>query len=174
VAPTQVNYQLPQGTALGTATVTVTSGDGTISTGVINVTTVAPAFFSANADGQGVVAAILFRVKTDGSTFFEPINRFDSTINRFVSIPIDLGPDGEQVFLIAFGTGLRGRSGLAAVNVKIGGADAETLYLGPQGDFVGLDQSNIRIPRSLVGRGDVDVVMTVDGKPANTVKINVK
>jgi uncharacterized protein (TIGR03437 family) len=89
-------------------------------------------------------------------------------------MPIDLGPDGEQVFLIAFGTGLRGRSSLSAVNVKIGGEDAQTLFLGPQGDFVGLDQSNIRIPRSLAGRGDVDVVMTVDGKPANTVRINVK
>jgi uncharacterized protein (TIGR03437 family) len=174
VAPTQVNYQIPQGTALGTATVTVTSGDGTVSTGIINITSVAPAFFSANSDGQGPAAAILFRVKADGSTFFEPINSFDSTNNRFVSIPIDLGPDGEQVFLIAFGTGLRGRSSLSAVNVKIGGADAQTLYLGPQGDFVGLDQSNIQIPRSLAGSGGVDVVMTVDGKPANTVRINIK
>ncbi len=36
------------------------------------------------------------------------------------------------------------------------------------------DQINPRLPRSLARRGDVDVVLTVDGKTANTVKINVK
>jgi hypothetical protein len=30
-------------------------------------------------------------------------------------------------------------------------------------------QSNVRLPRSLAGRGEVDVVMMVDGKAANTV-----
>src|SRR5581483_4630021 len=45
VAPGQINYLLPQGTAPGTATVTVTAGDGTLSLGTINVLNVAPAFF---------------------------------------------------------------------------------------------------------------------------------
>jgi uncharacterized protein (TIGR03437 family) len=73
-----------------------------------------------------------------------------------------------------FGTGLRGHAGLPTVNVKIGGVDAETLFLGPQGGFVGLDQGNIRIPRSLAGRGEVDVVVTVGGKAANIVSVSVK
>ena len=35
----------------------------------------------------------------------------------------------------------------------------------------GLD---VRLPRSLMGRGLVDVAQTVDGKAANVVRINVK
>ena len=35
-----------------------------------------------------------------------------------------------------------------------------------QGDLVGLDQVNVEVPRSLAGRGDVDVVLTVDGVAA--------
>ncbi len=174
VAPTQVNFQIPPGTANGQATVQITASDGSLSTGTVTIASVAPALFSASATGQGLAAATALRVKADGTQVFEAIGRFDTSQNRFVATPIDLGPAGEQVFLIAFGTGLRGRSALGAVNVKIGGTDSETLYLGTQGGFVGLDQANIRIPRTLTGRGDLDVVMTVDGKAANTVRVSIK
>jgi len=41
------------------------------------------------------------------------------------------------------------------------------IFSGPQGTLAGLDQANILIPRSLAGRGPVDVVLTVGGKKAN-------
>jgi len=37
-----------------------------------------------------------------------------------------------------------------------------------------LGQVNARLPRSLIGRGEVEVVLTVDGKAANTVRISIK
>jgi uncharacterized protein (TIGR03437 family) len=48
------------------------------------------------------------------------------------------------------------------------------LFAGPQGGFEGVDQTNIRIPRSLAGRGNVDLLLSVDGKSANTVSLNIK
>jgi uncharacterized protein (TIGR03437 family) len=174
VAPGQVNYQLPPEMVAGPALVTVTSGSGKVSTGMTLVSPVAPGIFSSNADGQGIAAAVALRVKADSTVIFESISRFDSTQNKFVPIPLDLGPEGEQVFLVMFGTGLRFRSSLSAVTIKVGGVDAETLFAGAQGGFVGLDQINLRVPRSLIGRGDVDINMTVDGKPANAVKVNIK
>lgn len=42
-----------------------------------------------------------------------------------------------------------------------------------EGDFPGPDQSNIIIPLRLAGRGDVDLIFTVDGIQANTVTINI-
>jgi uncharacterized protein (TIGR03437 family) len=48
------------------------------------------------------------------------------------------------------------------------------LFADPAPGFIGLDQVNLPIPRSLAGRGEVDVVVTVEGKVANTVKINIK
>jgi uncharacterized protein (TIGR03437 family) len=50
----------------------------------------------------------------------------------------------------------------------------EVLYAGAQGGFVGLDQVNVRLQRSLAGRGDTDIILTVDDKRANTVKVNFK
>ena len=48
------------------------------------------------------------------------------------------------------------------------------IYAGAQGDFVGLDQVNVRLSNALAGRGEIDVVLTVNPKAANTVRINVK
>ena len=174
VAPTQVNFLVPSGTSNGAATVTIVSGDGTTSTGVAQIGSVAPGLFSANADGQGVAAAVALRVRADGQQIFEPVSRFDAASGRSVAVPIDLGPESDQVFLIAYLTGARFRSSLAASSASIGGANAELLYLGLQGDFVGLDQANIRLNRSLIGRGDVEVKLTVDGKMSNTVRINIR
>jgi len=174
VSPEQVNYLLPASLATGPALVTITGGDGKISSGTIMVSPVSPGLFSANSSGQGVAAAIVLRGKTDGTQVFEQVVRFDAAQNAFVPIPIDLGPEGENVILLLFGTGLRGNTDLRNVSVKIGGTEVETLYLGAQGDFVGLDQSNVRIPRSLAGRGEVDIVMNVGGRLANTVRVSIK
>ncbi|MGE0129856.1 MAG: hypothetical protein AB7U82_17380 [Blastocatellales bacterium] len=178
VAPQQTNYQLPPGTVDGLATVVVTSGDNKISVGSLQVSRVAPGVFSANANGLGVAAAAILRVKADGSQVFEPMVRFDSGQNSFVSIPVDLGPDAgnatDQVFLVMFGTGFRFRSAMSGVSAAIGGSNAQVLYADVAPGFIGLDQTNIRIARSLIGRGEVDVVLTVDGKVANMVKLNIK
>jgi uncharacterized protein (TIGR03437 family) len=173
VAPGQVNYQMPPMTAPGDATVTIRSGDGKVSTGTARIATVAPSLFTANSTGEGVAAAVALRVRSDGSQVFEPVARFDAATGRFVPVPIDLGPPTEQVFLVLYGTGLRNRSALSAVTCKIGGTDAQVLFAGEVAGLVGLDQSNANIPRSLIGRGEVDVVLTVDGKEANRVRISV-
>jgi hypothetical protein len=33
---------------------------------------------------------------------------------------------------------------------------------------------NGRLPRSLIGRGEIDAVLTVDGRTANTVRISIR
>jgi uncharacterized protein (TIGR03437 family) len=43
-----------------------------------------------------------------------------------------------------------------------------------QPNYVGLDQANVRLNRALAGRGNVDVILTVDSVPSNTVQINIK
>ena len=174
VSAGQINALIPPGTASGSAQVVITSGDEKVSVGTIHISSVAPGLFTANANGVGVPAATALRVRADSSQSFEPVASFDAGQSRFVPVPIDLGPDTDQVFLILNGTGIRGRSSLAAVTATIGGAAAQVSYAGDQGSFVGLDQINVAIPRSLIGRGEVDVVLTVDGKPANTVRVNIK
>jgi uncharacterized protein (TIGR03437 family) len=174
VSPTQVNYQIPPGTAAGAATVTITSGDGTVSSGVALIKAVAPSLFTANGNGQGVAAAVAVRITADGSSLYEPIAQFDATQNKFVTRPLDLGPETDQVYLILFGTGIRHRSSLSAVIATIGGAYAEVSFAAASPEFVGLDQVNVRVPRSLAGRGEVDVLLTVEAQMANPARINIK
>jgi uncharacterized protein (TIGR03437 family) len=130
--------------------------------------------FSANADGRGVAAALVLRIKTSGAQSYEPVAIFDQSQNRFVAAQIDLGPESDQVFLVAYGTGIRFRSSLSSVAAKIGGIDSQVLFAGPATGFFGLDQVNVRLSRSLIGRGDVDFEMMIDSQAANTLKLRIK
>jgi len=170
VSPTQINYQLPPGTGAGLATITVTnaSGNSFVEQGIIFTTN--PGLFTAGASGAGLASAVVLRVKAGGAQSFEPVARFDSAQNKFVAAPIDLGPATDQVFLILFGTGIRNHSASLPVTAQIGGVNAPVSFAGAQGELVGLDQVNVQLPRSLSGRGEVDIVLTVDLQTANTVR----
>jgi uncharacterized protein (TIGR03437 family) len=174
VSRTQVNLHIPPQTAAGAAEIMIISRDRTISTRTVQIAPVAPGLFSANASGRDIAAASALRVKTNGEQSYEPVARFDPAQNRFVPIPIDLGPAGERVFLILYGTGIRHRSSLSNVAAAMGGVASQVFYAGPQEIFVGLDQVNAEIPRSLLGRGLVDVRLIVDGRAANTVTVAIR
>ena len=60
------------------------------------------------------------------------------------------------------------------MSVKIGGITAQVQYAGAQSQFAGLDQVNVAVPRALAGLGEVDLALTVDGKAANVVRVNIK
>lgn len=172
--PGQVNFQLHAGLALGPATVRVLSGSGVIANGAVEIVTVAPGVFAANANGRGVAAAAAQRVTPDNTQSYEPVARYDPAQSRFVAVPIDLDSETDQIFLVLFGTGWRYRSAESAVKVTVGGVEVPVTYAGLQPTLAGVDQINARLPRSLRGRGEVDVVVTVDGRTANTVRINIK
>lgn len=172
VSPGQVNHLLPA--VPGPATIIITASDGTTSATTVEITAVAPGVFAADSSGKGLAAAQVLRVKADGSIRYEPVAEFDRISGKFNPVPIDFGADGDQLFLILYGTGFRHRSSLAAVTATIGGVNVEVLYAGAQGRLEGLDQANLRLPSSLAGRGEVDVVLTADGKQANTVRVSIK
>lgn len=174
-APSQINYEVPAGPAAGQAEMTIRKANNDeIARGLISIVNVAPGLFTANADGRGVPAAVAQRVKADGLISYEAVARFDSAQNRFVPAPIDLSAAGDDVFLVLFGTGVRNRRALTDVQIYVGDVKAEVSFAGAQSDFAGLDQLNVRLPRSLAGRGEVDVYVTVDGKTANPVKLQIK
>ena len=60
------------------------------------------------------------------------------------------------------------------MTAAVGGTAAEVLYADAQDDLAGLNQVNLRLPRSLSKRGNVDVTLTVDGKAANSVRGNIR
>jgi uncharacterized protein (TIGR03437 family) len=63
---------------------------------------------------------------------------------------------------------------LSAVQVTVGGLPMQVLYAGEAPGYAGLDQVNIRLARSLGGRGEVDLELIVDGQAANKVKVHIR
>jgi uncharacterized protein (TIGR03437 family) len=83
--------------------------------------------------------------------------------------------DERPVYLVLYATGLRGRSDMGSVICEVDGLNLPVEYAGPAGDAIpGLDQVNIRLPRSLSGRGVVAVRLGVDGVASNVVSIEVR
>ncbi len=161
----QINFILPAGTASGCATVRVIKGNGTTAEGKAEIKSVAPGLFSAAANGSGLASGNVLRCKSTAPCQYELLT----------SAPIDLGLVTDKVYLILYGTGIRGRSNLAAVTVNIGGmTSTDVNYAGAQGTYLGEDQVNALIPRGLIGRGEVNVELMVDGLRANLVTVKIK
>jgi uncharacterized protein (TIGR03437 family) len=168
VAPGQVNYEIPAGTVPGVATITVKSGDGVLSIGPLGIAPIAPGLFTLN--GAGLVAAYALRV-SHGNQTYENVYDVDSS-NAVTARPVNLGPAGDQVYLLLFGTGLRGATDPA---VTIGGVSVPVLYAGAQGQFDGEDQVNVGpLPRSLADHGNVALIFTAGGKTGNTVNVTIQ
>lgn len=171
VSPNQINFVVPDGTASGMATVTIMNGDATQPSTTVQVAPVAPGLFTANAKGTGVAAALAIR-RIIGTQTDTDVPVFHCDAGGCASDPIDLDAES-NVFLELFGTGIRGRTALANVSATIGGSTVTVLFAGPQGQFPGLDQVNLALPTTLTGKGETDVVLTVDGQVANRVRVNI-
>ena len=174
VSPTQINFQIPAGTANGAALFTVVKNGVTVASGNAPIALVAPSLFSADTSGRGLAAGQALRIKANNAQSYEPIGQFDVQQGKFVPMQIDLGPATDQVFLILYGSGFQGVNNLASVKATIGGEPAEVLYAGPAPGFVGLDQANVRLPRSLAGKGEVSIVLTANNRSSNAVTVSVR
>ena len=172
VSPSQINLMVPDGTAVGPATLTI-SGGGTNTTAIATVQTIAPALFSMNSAGTGVAAATAIQTQAGNPQAQFQIPVFNCTGSVCQSVPINLGVD-TPVYLTLYGTGIRDVTSLKNVAVTINGVSVPVLYAGAQPSFAGLDQVNVALPLTLRGSGEANVVLTVDGQVSNTVTINIQ
>ena len=173
VASLQINYLIPEDAGSGLALVIVETDGQEVARGTLQINAVAPSLFAANANGQGVAAAVALRVAADGTQTGLLI--FDGTApeGSRAALPIDLGSESDRIFLLMFGTGMRGFA--TAATATVGGEQVGVGGPVAQSEFVGLDQANLGpLPRSLIGRGEVNILLTVDGKTANTVTVNIQ
>jgi uncharacterized protein (TIGR03437 family) len=172
VSAGQVNFVVPAGTALGTASIAIHStgaADVIVST---EIRAVVPTLFSADASGAGAAAATAVRVLIGRPDQF-PIPVFSCSGSVCSTVPIALGVD-TPIYLSLYGTGIRNRSALANVTCTIGGISVPVLYAGPQLQYAGVDQVNVALTLNLRNLGEADVIVTVDGQPSNAVRVNVQ
>ncbi len=166
----QIDFIVPTGLQPGGATVVLKGAQGQSAPFAVNLAGEAPALFSADASGKSAAAGYATIVNPDGSQSTLSIAQCTETPVACSTTPIPL-VSGTQVYLVLFGTGIRGRSSLANMQVTIGGLAATVLYADSQGEYDGLDQVNVLVPLSLVGAGQVNVNLTADGLAANTVQV---
>jgi len=89
-----------------------------------------------------------------------------------VGAPLDLRAASDQIFLTQFGTGIRGNSD---VHVFMNRIEVPVLFAGAHPTLVGLDQVNIGpIPRSLIGAGEVAILLTTGNLSANEVTVTIQ
>lgn len=163
VSPTQINYAIPDGTAVNTATITIHTPTGA-QTAQQSIVSTAPGLFNVS----GVAVAQVYTYAGGSST---PVVTSTVGLNaqsQFAPAPIALD-SGTTVFLILYGTGIRNHSGV--VNATIGTTVIATAFAGAQGSYVGEDQINIQLPSSLKGAGAVSLTLNVDGQTTNAVQL---
>jgi uncharacterized protein (TIGR03437 family) len=167
VSSNQINFEIPPGLVSGYITFNVMRGGSIVASATANVQMIAPALFTANQSGTGVAAAYVIQGQS------QQLLTSSCGSTGCSSVPISLDAS-TPTFLSLFGTGIRNRTALENVTATIAGTPVPVLYAGPQGIDVGLDQVNLQLPVSLQGTGETDLVLTVDGRPANTVRINIQ
>ena len=171
VSPQQVNFQIPPTVSLGPALIVLQAGNGSLSTLATSIGSVEPGVFSANADGEGAPAGTFIHISAEGEQREEHTAEIDLDSGRFVPTKVSFGPQPGQLFLVLYGTGIRLVTSPNSVRLFVGGLPADVTYAGPQGGLVGLDQVNVRLPRSLIGGGLMNVELVVDERPANVLQV---
>lgn len=170
---TQLNFLMPATASLGTSSLALSSGGRTVAATALRLERVAPALFTANADGKGVAAAVALTVAADGSQSAQVIFDQTSPAGSRSAVAVDVSQPGSPVYLLLYGTGMRNATQKATATV--GGLTVAVAGPVAQGQFEGLDQVNLGpLPPSLTGKGDIEIVLTVDGKAVNRTTVKVK
>lgn len=177
VSPEQINFVMPSGMADGPATISLSDGTTTL-TGAAQAQAVAPALFTANMNGQGVVAATAYRSIAPNPKPVGPVTVYQcgTAPDSCVSVPIDPGLD-TPVTITLYATGIQGRSSDNGVSLTIGQTTVPIKSITSadgNGPMAGLDQVTFLLPISLRGSGDVPIFLTVDGVNSNMARINIR
>jgi uncharacterized protein (TIGR03437 family) len=174
VSPSQINLLTPAILTPGAGRLTVTNRLGAKVSIPVQAGPVGPGLFSATQNGRGVAAANVVRAGPDGSVVTTPAAVCSGAPPRCAPEPIDMSDPATDVYLVLYGTGIRGHFSLSDVRVSIAGTPVEAIYAGPQPQYPGLDQINVKIPRSLAGRGEADIRVLVSDQQANAVTVTIR
>jgi len=162
VTPTQVNFQVPWETQVGSAKIVINNGltSNTVNATVLNA---APGLF-VQSSGQAIVQNSNFTLNTPGNPAKE-------------GLPIVAYLTGSGPVNPAVANGVASPlSPLAQVtssySATIGGANAQVVFAGLTPGFVGLLQMNIVVPTGLA-KGDYPLVVTIHGEQSNSGTVSV-
>ncbi len=168
ISPEQVNYLLPPFIAPGPARAEVLADDGTlVATGSLVIQRVAPQLFVSTP--SGIVAGYAIRVNAAGEQTFEDLVRRQPD-GSLVGRPLQPLEEGEQRYLVVFGTGLR--SWINPPTATLAGTAIDVIVAQAQGEFDGLDQVNLGpVPTLSDGANLPQLILQFDEGPTEPVVV---
>jgi len=174
VTPTRVDVVIPADAPAGKALVRVLTHRGRLVEGEVEIVAASAGLFSANRDGKDAALAMVLRTVEDGSTASQPAFVCGDGGGSCVPAEIDFGAETDKVQLRLAATGIRAFADPAALAVRIGEELVEVAAVQPDESEAGVDLVTVNLPRSLAGRGELDVTLTAAEFTSNAVKIVVK
>jgi uncharacterized protein (TIGR03437 family) len=171
VSPGQVNAQLPGNLPAGPATISVIRGGATALQDRIQVIGAAPTLFVQTVENIARPLGDIVWTGASGLQQRAPLLSADAS-GRWTVGRLRFSQAAGAITLVLYGTGLN--SANAAAAARVSDVEASVRYAGAQGQFAGLDQYNIEIPRSLAGRGDVTLSISINGMPATAVRLSIE
>jgi uncharacterized protein (TIGR03437 family) len=169
-SPLQVNALIPAGVPLGSVLISLTHMSGREFDTASYLEAIAPALFVIPQDNRDYAAATLLRIRADGTRSVEPLAGIDAQSGLLIPLPLDFGSPDDELYLSLYGTGFAD-SNAGTVSLTLVSKATPILYAGPQGQFPGLDQINIALPRFLRTESFVDLQLQVrspNGHPTRT------
>ena len=163
VTPTQVNFQVPWETALGTATVTVNVNGGASNSISVSVLGAAPGLF-ATSSGHAAVQNSDFTLNDPGNPA-----KVGSTIVAYLSGSGPVSPAVADGVATPLGPLVSATSQSSAT---IGSSTAQVAFAGLAPGFVGLVQVNIVVPSDLQ-TGDYPLAITIGNETSNPATVSI-
>ena len=164
----QINFVIPDESAAGPARMTLVRDDGSRLETNITIADTVPGF-RTGLSCRGAAIGFATQVSTTSLTAPTPISTCEDHDCRTLAIPMTNGAT-TTVQLVA--SGVRHANAARDIEVTIAGVRVPVLSYGPSGD-PGFDQLTVKIPASLRGIGETDLIARLNGRVANPVRVRI-
>jgi len=164
----QVNFVVPDESALGPARMTLVRDDGSRLSTAITISDNAPGFRTGlSCRGAAVGSAI--QVFAGGRTSTTPLSVCKDDDCRTLVVPMTGGAT-TKLRLVA--SGFRHAASAREIEITVGGVRVPVISYGPAED-PGMDQLTVEVPAGLRGLGETDLIAHVNGRVANVVRVRI-
>jgi uncharacterized protein (TIGR03437 family) len=182
VSPSRIAFSVPAGLPAGETEIIVTSEQGYVSRGTINIAPVAPGIFTLGGGGTGeaiVLNAATYLTGTADATTESLLTSERRTRLMLFATGVQSAVNSDTGNDVLLPNGARLANVAESVTVEARMRDGRTFmlpveYAGAQETLPGLDQLTVRVVPELRGAGSVELAVTVGGQRANTVNVNVR
>ena len=166
-----LTFVVPGDAAPGQAEIAVMRTDGSHASATAIIADVAPGLLSASVDGRGPAKGLVTQRMADGSVRSSEASRCPDYLCRTVPIPLARGVFS-TLRSLAGTLGFRQAHANSDIQAIVGDIAVPVISFGEIPGNPGSDQLTIRLPDELIGAGESDLWLKVNGRLSNILRID--